>query len=47
MFVVAGVALGLVFVLANYADTSVFQQRMKQTREGTESDDERVGGSVF
>jgi O-antigen ligase len=42
MFVVAGVALGLVFVLANYADTSVFQQRMKQTREGTESDDERV-----
>lgn len=42
MFVVAAVAGAVVIWISNYGDTKVFDERMKQTVEGTESDDLRI-----
>jgi hypothetical protein len=42
MLVIGAIAVVLVFWMANYADTTVFNERMKQTVEGTHSDEERI-----
>lgn len=40
--VVAAVVLAMVYYMTAVADTSVFNERMKQTAEGTHSDEQRV-----
>jgi O-Antigen ligase len=42
MLIVGAVAGGMVIWMANFADTRVFDERMKQTMEGNDSDDTRV-----
>ena len=46
MFVVAAVAGAIMLWMSNYGDTTVFDERMKQTVEGTQSDDLRVAIAV-
>jgi O-Antigen ligase len=42
MLIVGAVAGAIILWMANYADTTVFDERMRQTVEGTQSDDLRV-----